>query len=241
MKNSLFAILAFASAGLLSAQCEGAHEAMDDQSWLSCTGTQNPNTSRTEEHWILYDFGSYYFLNESHFWNYNQAGETANGMATVAVDYSVDGESWDWWGDLNLDEAPGSDEYYGEVGPDFEGLLARYLLLTVVSNHGGPCYGFSEMKIDVDPGVLDVEEPSLQAFQFGVYPNPATDFARLQLEGGAGSMVDVYSPTGELVLSLVMTSESARIDVNDFVPGLYLLEVETTDGSRATQRLTVVK
>ena len=44
-----------------------------------------------------------------------------------------------WWGDLNLEEAPGHDSYYGEDGPDFDGLLVRYLLLSVVSNHGGPC------------------------------------------------------------------------------------------------------
>ena len=53
------------------------------------------------------------------------------------------------WGDINLEEAPGSENYFGEIGPDFEGLVVRYLLLSVTSNHGGNCYGFSEVKLDV--------------------------------------------------------------------------------------------
>jgi len=243
MKKLLIIILAFAavSAGsTISAQCEGAHSAMDDYSWLSCQGTDNPNTSRTEEHWVLYDFGDYYFLNESHFWNYNKLEETANGISTMAVDYSIDGTEWNWWGDINLDEAPGDDMYYGEMGPDFDGLLVRYLLLSVVSNHGGPCYGFSEMKLEVDPGFVDIDEPTAQAFNFGVHPNPAKDLATVQLEGRVGAEITLYSPTGAIISKRISTAYSTKLDLGDFSPGIYMVEVRDTDGARATQRLTVV-
>jgi hypothetical protein len=243
MKKLLIIILAFAAVragNTISAQCEGAHSAMDDYSWLSCQGTDNPNTSRTEEHWVLYDFGDYYFLNESHFWNYNKLEETANGISTMAVDYSIDGTEWNWWGDINLDEAPGNDMYYGEMGPDFDGLLVRYLLLSVVSNHGGPCYGFSEMKLEVDPGFVDIDEPTAQAFSFGVHPNPAKDFATVQLEGRVGAEITLYSPTGAIISKRFSTSYSTKLDLGDLSPGIYMVEVRDTDGARATQKLTVV-
>ena len=133
MKKLLFILLAISISGLSLSQCDGAHSSLGDLSWLSCQGTENPNSFRTQEHWIMYDFGANYHLNESHFWNYNQSGETENGIATVAIDYSNDAQNWTWWGDLNLEEAPGSDYYYGEEGPNFEGLVAKYLLLSIVS------------------------------------------------------------------------------------------------------------
>ena len=77
------------------------------------------------------------------------SGETSRGVANMVVDWSLDGANWNYWGDINLEEAPGSENYFGETGPDFEGLVVRYLLLSVTSNHGGNCYGFSEVKLDV--------------------------------------------------------------------------------------------
>ena len=240
MKKLLFTLIAIASIGTVHAQCDGAHQALDDLSWLSCQGTENPNPSRTEEHWIMYDLGAYYYLNESHFWNYNKFDETANGMSTCAIDYSLDGDDWMWWGDLNLEEASGHDSYYGEDGPDFDGLLVRYLLLSVISNHGGPCYGFSEMKIDIDPGILDIEEPVAQALSFGLHPNPATDLVNVQIENGFGAQITLFSPTGELIERVVAKSQVNRLDLRNLSAGIYMVEVLDSDGARATQRLTVV-
>ena len=240
MKKLLSIILAISISGWALAQCDGTHSALDDMSWLSCQGTENPNSTRTEEHWIMYDFGAFYYLNESHFWNYNQADETANGIANFAIDYSNDGENWTWWGDLSLDEAPGTDSYYGEDGPDFDGLLVRYLLLSVVSNHGGPCYGFSEIKIDVDPGVLDIEEPNLEVFSFGLHPNPAKEVVNVQIENGFGAQLTLYSPKGELIWRQTTTSQITRLDLINLAQGIYMVEVVDANGSRATKRLTVV-
>ena len=240
MKKLAFLLFAFSSFSVMSAQCEGSHSAHEDDAWLSCQGTENPNPARSEEHWILYDFGDFYFLNESHFWNYNKAEETANGVSTFAIDYSEDGVTWQYWGDINLDEAPGSDFYYGEEGPDFNGLLASHLLLTAVSNYGGPCYGFSEMRLDVDPGVQGVEEASVQAFDFGLHPNPARDYVSIQLNGMQGADVFIYSPTGELVESISNSTLITRLNVSGFAPGLYMVEVVGQDRAKATKRLTVV-
>ena len=223
----------------LLAQCEGAHSALEDDAWLSCKGTENPNSDRTEEHWILYDFGDYYFLNESHFWNYNFAGSTDNGIATATIDLSVNGTDWVWWGDLNLEEAPGSDSYYGEPGPDFNGEVARYLLISVVGNHGGNCYGFSELQLQVDPGVIGIEDPELLTLGFSIHPNPAIDFTTVQLNAGLDSEIRLLSSSGELISTVTTNSERTELGLQGLSAGVYMIEVVGSDGIRRTQRLTI--
>ena len=233
MKKILSTLFAIAIVGLVLGQCDGAHSAIDDMSWLSCQGTENPNSSRTEEHWIMYDFGANYHLNESHFWNYNQSGETENGIATVAIDYSNDGQNWTWWGDLNLDEAPGSDDYFGEEGPNFEGLLAKYFCFRS-SNHGGPCYGFSR------------NNRLIQVNWMLTSPAPrCLSLAHIQIQQetqaykliGFGTQISLYSPRSSYQQPLALL---VMRHLRDLAPGVYLVEVVKSDGARATQRLTVV-
>ena len=226
---------------VLSQTCEGAHSTSIDDSWLSCVETDNPNPDRLEGHWILYDFGDYYELNQSHFWNYNVLGETSRGIANMVVDWSIDGTTWNWWGDINLEEAPGSDSYFGEAGPDFEGLVVRYLLLSVTANHGGNCYGFSELKLDVNPGVVDIEEISIAAFDFGLHPNPARFHATLQLEAFIDTQVRLFSQDGKIILSYSPISATSKLDLTNLASGLYTVEVIDDSGARATQRLTVIQ
>jgi hypothetical protein len=234
-------VMLLSSHTVISQTCEGAHSTSIDDSWLSCVETDNPNPDRSEGHWILYDFGDYYELNQSHFWNYNVLGETSRGVANMVVDWSIDGTTWNWWGDINLEEAPGSDSYFGEPGPDFEGLVVRYLLLSVTANHGGNCYGFSELKLDVNPGVVDIEEISIAAFEFGLHPNPARSHATLQLEAFIDTQVRLFSPDGKIIFSYSPTSATSKLDLTNLASGLYTVEVIDDSGARATQRLTVIQ
>ena len=51
-----------------------------------------------------------------------------------------------------MNQASGASIYEGEEGPDFDGAKARYVLITPLSNFGGDCFGFSELKIQItDP------------------------------------------------------------------------------------------
>jgi len=183
-----------------SQMCEGDHSTSTNDAWLSCVETVNPNPARTEGHWIRYDLGGYFELNESHFWNYNVFGETARGSANMVVDWSLDGTNWNFWGDINLEEAPGSENYFGETGPDFEGLVVRYLLLSVTSNHGGNCYGFSEIKLNVNPvmgctgdivlnGSIDISDVLFLLSEYGCLTECAAD-----VDGdGSVSITDVLA------------------------------------------------
>jgi len=117
-----------------------------ETSWMSCSEVANPNTARGSGHWILYDFGQNYKFKNSKIWNYNAPGLTNRGFNQVAVDYSMDGNSWTILGNYNWPAAPGNIDYAGITGPNFNDVAARYVLITGLSNHGASdCSGFSKV------------------------------------------------------------------------------------------------
>lgn len=142
-------LLSFLLPTNLVAQCEsGGHSIYPADNWLSCSISTNA-AGRTG-HWIQYDFGSEYELLSSHFWNYNVIGEVEKGFKDVKIDYSLDGSNWTFFGDFSFGEATGGNDYLGEVGPDFGGTQARYLLITAVNNHSGEsCSGLGELRINI--------------------------------------------------------------------------------------------
>ncbi|WP_235296388.1 PA14 domain-containing protein [Portibacter marinus] len=113
-------------------------------SWISCARTANPNSSRGNGHWIMYDLGNRHELHQTQIWNYNKAGETEKGMTSVAIDYSEDGQQWTEFGTYNWALAPGSDGYGGFTGPDFQGIYANYVLITSL-DAGSACKGIGKV------------------------------------------------------------------------------------------------
>jgi len=128
----------------------GITEKMDNtavNAWESCTPTANPNTGRGTSHWIQYDFGQVYLLNESHIWNYNADGATGKGFKEVVIDYSSDGTTWTQIGGIyEWNQATGLVGYEGFEGPNFNGITARYVLITALNNwDNGLCHGLSKI------------------------------------------------------------------------------------------------
>ncbi|MGR3811823.1 PA14 domain-containing protein [Jiulongibacter sp. NS-SX5] len=122
-------------------------------SWETCGSSlaTNPNPARaSQQRWIMYDFDQKYRFQGSRVWNYNVSGQTDKGFRQVYVDYSEDGVSWTALGGLyNWPQAPGILDYGGFVGPNFNDVKARYILISAANNHGDPlCYGFSDISID---------------------------------------------------------------------------------------------
>lgn len=235
----IITVISLASMTSACAQCNGGHTTSPGDMWLSCTGANNPNPARSQQHWILYDFGAIYFLNESHLWNYNVPGTTGNGLQNITIDYSTNGSDWSLWGDYSLSEANGSDDYEGESGPSFEGIEAQFLLISVTSNHGGNCYGFSELKIDVDFGSVQVDEPSLAALQFGLYPNPTRDLCTIQLENFNEAEIRILNVAGSLLRTTRPESATTRMDVSALPAGIYMVQVVNDQGQSAVKRLAV--
>ncbi len=125
------------------------HSNTNNNSWLSCTTSENPNSSRGMSHWILYDFNAVYLLNNASIWNYNVAGNTGSGFKDFVVDYSIDGENWTTLGSYTMPEAPGTASYAGVITPDLSNIAAQYVLITALSTwDNGACAGISEISFD---------------------------------------------------------------------------------------------
>ena len=119
----------------------------EENNWLSCQTSTNPNPLRSNSHWLMVDLGERYNVLSSQVWNYNVAGATQNGMTNVAIDYSEDGVNWTELGIYNWPQADGSDQYGGFQGPDFGSVYAQYILITSL-NHSAACQGLGKIAFD---------------------------------------------------------------------------------------------
>jgi len=58
-----------------------------------------------------------------------------------------------------------------------------------------------------------------------IYPNPASDYIKIALPAGVFVHAEIYSPTGQLLISENVNSGSV-IDISSFSKGLYLLRIK---------------
>jgi len=194
----------------LAAQSSNWHSTGLDEAWLSCTPAPNPNNGRGPGHWLSYDFGQVYRLTSSRFWNLNVPerinsynnepwsltrvkGKPEDGLKEFVIDYSFDGKNWKEWTRFELTKAPASPYYEGIPGPDLGGLQTRYLLITALSNHGGSCFGLSEVRFDVQEVPTSVVAATAEGPGISVSPNPLDQQAVVSLQG---------FPAGQLTLRL---------------------------------------
>lgn len=143
----------------LSGQCyPDRHNTNWFDGWISCETAPNPNDSYADSHWILYDFKDTYELGQLHVWNSNDPSHLDYGMQDVSIDYSLDGIDWINLGNFSFEMASGKSIYEGFKGPNFNGALARYVLITGLSNYGGECFGLSELRFEVQESTVHTGE-----------------------------------------------------------------------------------
>ncbi len=154
----LFILLAFivATYNCKGQQYPDRHSTSATDAWLSCTTSSNPNPLRTDSHWIMYDLAASYTLGEMVLWNYNDPSHLDYGVDMISVDLSIDGLNWTEYDVVNVPQSLGSTFYEGVSVLDFNQIEANYILITSLSNHGGTCTGFSEMKVNLS-SVLPIE------------------------------------------------------------------------------------
>ena len=83
---------------------------------------------------------------------------------------------------------------------------------------------------------LSVDELCTNSISVSCYPNPATDY--LKIEGINPSEVQIYNTLGQMVNVNYGTSE---ISVRDLPQGIYLLHITDVKGSTFTSRIIVVR
>jgi len=219
----------------LNAQCyEDRHNTSKTSSWLSCSESENPNPSREAGHWIQYDLGETRLLQSSKIWNINAPEHLNDGAKRIMIDYSFDGVEWTNWGDWELERADGSGFYEGSEGPNFEGLSARYLLLTIAENHGGSCFGFGEIRVfysELSSNEIVEHEQS----KLSLYPNPAISYTELSFESSsrANGVIQVLDISGKVVFKKKVTIQTGiqnfTIPLDLMANGQYVVTLTIAD------------
>jgi len=194
----------------------------------------------------MYDLGETYELGQSHFWNLNVNDRTADGISRALAEYSTDGTNWIEWGIFELNEAPSSGFYEGESGPDFSGIAAQYLLITVLETHGGTCAGFSEMKIETTGLSVANEQLAEILNDMKAVPNPALDFTNIEIESTIATQatLQLLDMNGKIVkqnqIILNTGKNIQRLEVNPYAAGQYIVNLIIGDKSKFIN-LSVVK
>ena len=230
---------------LVSAQCyPDRHSTTWYDNWMSCSESPNPNSAYGNSHWILYNLGYEYALNDTKIWNLNEPNRLDNGIYEYAIDYSTNGSEWTHLGTYTMGMAPGTSIYEGEEGPDFDGAKAKYVLLTPLTNFGGECFGFSELKMNItDPFEIVDEEIGFNA---NVFPNPFVDHINLRintLDQFAPLTYALYDILGrEIVrqeLYLIEGTDAYQLPVNgqSLTTGIYIFTIEQNGKQRSFKLL----
>lgn len=239
MKQIILTIICFAAITVTKAQCEfGEHSTNWEDAWMSCETTENPNDEYQSGHWIMYDLGSPHEFFNSHVWNYNVSGQTGIGIRHCNIDFSLDGETWVNFGNVEFPQASGASTYTGIEGPDFNGTVGRYMLLSVVDNwNGDACSGLAEIRVNVEPTTVNIDEN--EGFNVVVYPNPVSDQLVVRHYQQDKMQMQVFDVSGNLVVSQPMNGSTAYVNVSHLSNGLYIVKLSTNQGVSSTQRFII--
>lgn len=225
---------------VLSAQCyPDRHNTSWTAAWISCETAKNPNENRGQSHWAYYDFGNVYALADMKLWNLNTPDERSSGMRTFEVDYSLDGQVWTHLGSFEMDQAPGTSIYEGETVTDWNGLQARYVIITPTDNFGGgDCVGFSEVRFnlsDQQSVTTNTKKDQNTCLEVNVYPNPYTDYFTLDLNTDCQETIDytVTNVLGQTVLTETVQVQDGNqhitVQTGHLPAGNYALHVRQGD------------
>jgi hypothetical protein len=132
------------------------HGIQSTDMWLSGVGDPNP--------WIQYEFDALYTPHELMVWNSNQLIETFVGLGAqdVVIETSIDGVEWTALKDTTqFSQAMGTAGYPANTTVDFQGSLARFVRMTVITGWGRTSqYGLSEVRFFHIPTKAQAPQPA---------------------------------------------------------------------------------
>ncbi len=239
------------------------HSTSKGDAWMSCTASANPNAIRGNGHWFMIDFGDTYALQNSTLWNFNTPerinsfenaswsitplpGKLIDGVKDIVIDISVDGVTWIEWGRYSVPMANGSSTYQGVIGPNFEGKIAKKILITAINNHGGTCYGLGEIRINGSIATVSNTNDILASATLTASPNPFIQSTRVDLGGfpNGNARLILTDMTGREIfqntIKVVGDSATYTIGGSDLPSGLYFLTAEAAGGAK-TIKIEVIK
>ncbi len=127
-----------------SGMTDDVHSTEMTHMWLTAAGDAGPA-------WIQYEFDKVLRLHEMRVWNHNGLMEPALGFGSreVKIEYSTDGSDFKVLGTTHeFARASGNAGYASNTAVDLEGISARYVRFTILSNWGNVLkqYGLSEVR-----------------------------------------------------------------------------------------------
>ncbi|MEM9887651.1 MAG: T9SS type A sorting domain-containing protein [Bacteroidota bacterium] len=213
-------------------QCiEDGHSPFQHQGWESCQTSISPVGNYGDVHWLQYDLGQIYALNQIHLWNHNVWGEIGKGVKEIYIDYSANGQNWVSTGLIEVPQAPGSWKYQGAALIDLQNITARYVHFAVASTWGGgECAGIGEIRFglgsSVSTGDITPQDPSLT-----ISPNPASEtiFIRFSHPDNI-QQLNILDINGRSVFYTAAYSQNMEIDIRLLPPGMYFVQTIGKDG-----------
>lgn len=205
-KSIIFILFIILNIGKLHSQCHpDRHNTNWFDGWISCETATNPNSTRGDSHWILYNLNHKYKLGQMHVWNTNTPDFLEYGLKDVKIDVSDDGINWTEVGQFTFDKGLGLSTYEGFQGPNLDGFEAKFVLITALSNWGGDCFGLSEIKIDVNGTVSNFMSPdNNDCIAAELFPNPIINNSIVNIKLKCGNELIHYTIqdiTGKNVLT----------------------------------------
>lgn len=238
IRLTFLSLLLFSSSYLFSQCFEDRHSTLTVDQWISCEKTVNPNPEREDSHWIMYDFGESYELNKSTIWNCNGFNQTDMGIRSYVVDVSNDGVNWQEIGEYDLAQASSSTFYEGEEGPDFEGNIARFVLITTIISYQTDCACLSEIRFETTgPASVSVVEINELDVEAQLFPNPALTESVLTIQNDNDSfeaLVQLIDLSGREIQSFqtnILNGENKiTLDLTGLASGNYVVSTQSDRG-----------
>jgi sugar lactone lactonase YvrE len=96
----------------------------------------------------------------------------------------------------------------------------------------------------ISPAALSDATPAVSAPGILLYPNPSNGVFQLGIRNkqlGMTCNIEIYNILGEKVYSQIITSSNYQIDLSNQPAGIYLLKLQSEDGSMITKKIEVVR
>jgi len=134
----------------------GLHSTLASDMWQTSMGDSNPG--------LTFEFNQVKKLDTMRVWNYNETADSSVGWSVkdMILETSVDGTTWSLVeGADQLSRGPAASGYAAGDVIDLEGITARFVKMTFVSNWGGLLtqYGLSEIQFKAIPAYARELEP----------------------------------------------------------------------------------
>ena len=143
----LFVSLFIYNQSVLGQCAEDRHTTNLMDGWMSCEGSMNPHSALGDSHWIHYDLGYVYTIHALKMWNISHPSFIKSGIREAVFSASMDGINWTTIDTFTIPKGYYSGKYPGQLSVDLKGTTTRHLIITALSNHGGACVGFSEIRM----------------------------------------------------------------------------------------------